>query len=311
MTFVERLENLSDYREDYAEVNGVRLHYISVGRGGLMIFLHGFPEYWEEWTGQLAEFGRTHQAVAFDMRGYNLSSKPEDVESYNIAGLIEDLRALAEHLGHRKFTLVAHDWGGGVAWSFATRHPDWLDRLVVVNAPHAAVFARELRDNPAQRQASRYMLLLRGPEAEKTLAANRYAWLAEAVWGGNSRWNAPETIRRRYYEAWSQPGALTGNVNFYRASPLYPPTSAEEETRLSRILTLDRAVFSVKVPTLVIWGEEDEALLIGNLEGLDDYVDDLTVRRVPDGTHWVIHEQPDVVNGMIRDFMRSGAGAGA
>ena len=119
----------------YAYVNGVRLHYVAEGRGRLILFAHGFPEFWYEWRRQLAEFGRDHRAVAFDMRGYNLSSKPAEVAQYAVPHLVADLRALVEHLGYRRFVLVGHDWGGVVAWAFAIAHPDWLDRLVIVNAP--------------------------------------------------------------------------------------------------------------------------------------------------------------------------------
>ena len=136
-------------------------------------FLHGFPEFCYEWKNQLAAFGQDHLAVAPDMRGYNLSTKPAQVDQYQVNYLIEDVRALAVHLGHKKFTLVAHDWGGAVAWAFANAHPECLEKLVIVNAPHPAVFARLLGEDPKQQQASQYMLLFRSPQAEATLAAKR------------------------------------------------------------------------------------------------------------------------------------------
>ena len=171
---------------DYAEVNGVRLHYAKSGSGQLMLFLHGFPEFSYAWNNQLAEFGRDHLAVAPDMRGYNLSSKPEGVEQYRMPLLVEDVRALAAKLGYganRKFILVGHDWGGVVAWAYAAAHPDTIEKLVIVNAPHLAVFTRELRDNPAQQKASQYMLMFRSPQAEQILSANNYAALVNAVMG--------------------------------------------------------------------------------------------------------------------------------
>src|SRR6516162_11158172 len=135
----------ASFRDEYASVNGVRLHYVSVGNGPLILFLHGFPEFWYEWRNQLAEFGKDHLAVAPDMRGYNLSAKPEGLDQYQMNLLIEDVRALAAHLGHKKFTLVGHDWGGAVAWAYAAAHPETLDKLVIINAPHPGVFARLLR----------------------------------------------------------------------------------------------------------------------------------------------------------------------
>lgn len=290
-------------RSNYAEVNGIRLHYVSVGQGKLVMFVHGFPEYWGEWESHLVDFGKDHEAVAPDMRGYNLSSKPAGPEHYQIMDLIEDLRALAEYLGHKKFILVGHDWGGAVAWSFAIRHPECLEKLIIVNAPHPAVFARELLNNPNQQKASQYMLTLRSPEAEQILSDNSYKWLTNALVKWGSKWEMTEEIRQRYVKAWSQPGALTGALNYYRASPLYPPTSNKDKERIKNIMDLPREMFDVNVATLVIWGELDQALLVGNLDGLEDYVDELIVKRIPDGTHWVIHEKPELVSSLIREFV--------
>ncbi len=295
---------MSEFQSHYADVNGIRLHYVSIGQGNLIMFVHGFPEFWAAWENQLIEFGNDHQAVALDMRGYNLSSKPEDVEAYHAKYLIEDLRALAEHLGHKKFILVAHDWGGAVAWSAAMRHPECVEKLIIINAPHPAVFARELLDSPDQQEASQYMLLFRSPKAERILSENNYARLMDMVTQFGSKWDMTEEVRLKYIEAWSQPGALTGGLNYYRASPLYPPTSPEDIAKIKSILNLPHEMLAVKVPTLVIWGEQDRALLTGNLDGLEEYIEDLTVKRIPEGSHWVSHEQPERVNALIRDFLQ-------
>jgi len=276
---------------EYAEVNGVRLHYAKAGSGPLILFLHGFPEFWYEWNHQLVEFGRDHTAVAPDMRGYNLSSKPTELSAYAVPMLVEDVRALADRLrGGSKFTLVAHDWGGAVAWVFAAMHPDMLDRLVIINAPHPTVFGRELRENPAQQQASQYMLMFRSPAAEATLSANGYAALVNALGVSGDDKDA-------YVSAWSQPGALTGGLNYYRAARIGPPQPGEP------VSDITPQPLMVRVPTLVIWGEKDTALLTGNLDGLDRYVPALTVRRIPDATHWVVREKPADVNRMIREFL--------
>src|SRR5215471_7308604 len=289
------------FRHKYAEVNGVHLHYVTAGEGKLIMFVHGFPEFWYEWKNQLAEFGRDYQAVAPDMRGYNLSSKPAEVVQYQVKYLVEDLRALAEKLGHKKFILVAHDWGGAIAWAFAIAHPEYLEKLVIINAPHPGVFQRELRDNPAQQRASAYMLMFRGESAEATLSANNYALLVQIVLGeGLKNGVFNEEDKKAYLEAWSQPGALTGGLNYYRAARVGPPAPGDSNAAnfAAGMPSLD-----VKVPTLVIWGEKDVALLTGNLEGLDKYVPNLTIKRIPEGTHWVIHEKPALVNGYIRDFI--------
>jgi pimeloyl-ACP methyl ester carboxylesterase len=294
---------MRDFQSQFAEVNGIRLHYVSVGQGKLIMFVHGFPEFWYEWEKQLVEFGQDYQAVALDMRGYNLSSKPADDEKYHVKYLIEDLRSLADHLGHKKFIMVAHDWGGAVAWSAAIRHPELLEKLIIINSPHPAVFARELLNNPDQQKASQYMLMLRAAEAERILSENNYARLMDVLVEFGSKWEMSEEKRLKYIAAWSQPGALTGSLNYYRVSPLYPPTSDQDEERIRGILNLPKDMFKIKLPTLVIWGEQDRALLTGNLDGLEEYIGDLTVKKIHDGTHWVVHEQPELVNALIRDFI--------
>ena len=288
------------FEHRYADIGNVRLHYVTAGKGKLIMFLHGFPEFWYEWKNQLAEFGRDHQAVAPDMRGYNLSSKPTDIAQYRIKYLIEDVRALAEHLGHKKFILVAHDWGGGVAWPFAMHHPEYLENLIIINAPHPVTFVRELRDNPLQQKASQYILVHRTGEAEAILAKDDYALLVNSLLkDGMKEGYFTEEDKEAYIEAWSQPGALTGGLNYYRAAHLGSFTGESDD-----ILSADPSLFTVKVPTLVIWGEKDRYLLTGNLEGLERYVPNLTIKRIPDGSHWVTHEKPALVNRHIREFIR-------
>jgi pimeloyl-ACP methyl ester carboxylesterase len=289
---------------EYAEVNGVRLHYVKAGSGPVMMFVHGFPEFWYEWRNQIAEFSTDHTVIAPDMRGYNLSSKPTELSAYQMPQLVEDLRALAATVlktaGGDKFTLVAHDWGGVVAWVFAAQHPAMLDKLVIVNAPHPTVFGRELRDNAAQQQASQYMLMFRSPQAEATLSANEYATLVAAVLGdGVKNGTVTAEDKAAYIAAWSQPGALTGGLNYYRAAAVGPPQPGETPTPLAAQPVV------VRVPTLLIWGEKDTALLTGNLTGLEPLVPTLTIKRIPDGTHWVVREQPAEVNRLIREFTAS------
>ena len=287
------------FEHRYANVNNIRLHYVIAGKGKLIMFLHGFPEFWYGWKNQLAEFGRDYQAVAPDMRGYNLSSKPAEVEQYRIKYLVNDVRALAEHLGHKKFILVAHDWGGGVAWPFAMRHPEYLEKLVIINAVHPTIFMRELRDNPVQQRASQYILTYRTPGAEGILSRNDYALLAgNLLADGLAQGYFTERDKKAYIEAWSQPGALTGGLNYYRAAHLGSFTGERDDS-----LSSGPSLSTVDVPTLVIWGEKDKWLLVGNLEGLERYVPNLTIRRIPDGSHWVIREKPTLVNSYIREFV--------
>jgi len=285
----------------YAEVNGIRLHYARAGGGKLILFAHGFPEFWYAWRKQLAEFGRDHLAVAPDLRGYNLSSKPAGVAQYEMPHLVADLRGLARHLGHEKFILVGHDWGGVLAWAYALYHPEDLEKLVIINAPHPAVFLRELRHNPAQRRASMYMLLFRSPVAEWVLSAFHFAFLEKTVVRpGLQQGYFSEEDRAAYLEAWSQPGALTGGLNYYRASRV---SRRKKSPAHSPRLPFDLPTLTVTMPTLVLWGERDKYLLTGNLRGLEEYVPRLTLRRFPDASHWIIHEQPGEVNQCIRAFL--------
>lgn len=297
------------FKHEYADINGLKLHYVKEGSGNkTILFLHGFPEFWYEWKNQLKEFGNDYTAVAYDQRGYNLSSKPEKLEDYAVPHIVADIKAMFEKFGtnpNNKGILVAHDWGGAVAWAFAIRHPEYLDKLVIINAPHPGVFARELQSNPAQQKASAYMNFFRSPQAEAGLSANNYAALQNAVFAASSKpENFTDEDKKMYIEAWSQPGALTGGLNWYRAAQIGPPTenAPKRETNIAAAAALDS--LNVKVPTLVIWGEKDTALLTGNLEGLDKFVPQLTIKRIPTGSHWVIHEEPELVNQYIREFIK-------
>ncbi len=200
--------------------------------------------------------------------------------------------------------LVAHDWGGAVAWAFAIAHPETLGKLVIVNAPHPGVFGRLLASDPAQQQASQYMLMFRSPQAEQTLSANNCANLVNIVLGAGLKNGVfTEDDKQAYIKAWSQPGALTGGLNYYRANQVGPPAAGQDASAARGNFAVDPDALMVKVPTLVIWGEKDTALLTSNLDGLDKFVPELTIQRIPDGTHWVIHEKRDEVNAAIRAFI--------
>jgi epoxide hydrolase 4 len=288
-------------RQGFADVNGVRLHYAEAGKGNLLLFLHGFPEFWYQWKEQIEEFGRDFHAVAPDLRGYNLSSKPTGVEQYKIDLLLEDIRGLIRHLGHETCVLAGHDWGGFLAWAFAGAFPAQIEKLIIINAPHPAIFLRELRNNRAQRQASHYMLLFRNPEIEKVLSADNFAQFDRLLLQpGMARGYFNQDDCRAYLEAWSQPGALTGGLNYYRAAELGP---LEDGSAIPEPLALVPEKLVIPAPTLVIWGEQDPYVLTGNLNGLEKFVPQLELHRVPDGTHWVIHEKSALVNSYIRDFL--------
>jgi epoxide hydrolase 4 len=277
----------------YAEVNGVKLHYVEQGKGELILFLHGFPEFWYEWKDLLPEFAKDHHAVAPDLRGYNLSERPEAVDQYRVPILVEDVRALAVKLKAKRFVLVGHDWGGVVAWAFAAAHPEMLDKLIIVNAPHPTVFARELAHNPAQQKASSYFNLFTSPQAEQFLGQNNFGTLRALI----KPWASQADIDE-YVANWSR--GLTGGLNYYRASRLHSPVDGSAGATNADL----PAMPAIETPTLVIWGEKDTALLTGNLNGMEDVVKNLKVDRIPDGTHWVIHEKTAEVIGDMRTFLR-------
>ena len=292
---------MSQLQHHYLDLDDIRLHYVDAGDGPLMLFVHGFPEFWHAWQEQLEEFSRDRHAVAPDLRGHNLSGKPTDAKADRPKHLVADLRRLIDHLGGRPCIVVAHDWGGAAAWNLAAAHPEYIEKLVIINSPHPVTFARELRDSPAQQQASAYMNWLCRPGAAAKLLEDDCARLAAMLSQSTAdpRWLTPDLLAR-YREAWTQPGAMDTSLNYYRATPLHPPTPEDPG---AATLDLRPEDFAVRVPTLVIWGERDTALLPGLLDGLEAMVPQLTLKRIPDGSHWVIHEQPKEVNRMIREFI--------
>jgi epoxide hydrolase 4 len=285
-----------------ALTNGTRLHYASAGLRGrpLILFVHGFPEFWYEWQAQLTEFGTDYFAVAPDLRGFNLSDMPAELSAYKARHIVEDLRLLAAYLGYDEFVLVAHDWGGAIAWNLAIALPQLLQRLIIINSPHPYLFMQALARDPKQKEASDYMNWLRAEGSEAALAKDDFA-LMEGLFNGmgqsSAAWFNAE-VRARYHQCWAR--GLRGGVNYYRASPLHPPTG-EHAGPLK--LNLDPADFQVKVPTSVIWGERDIALPATLLDGLEQFVPDLQIERIPEGSHWVIHEQPQRINQLIRSFL--------
>jgi pimeloyl-ACP methyl ester carboxylesterase len=249
-----------------------------------VLLLHGFPEAAFIWDDVMQRLAPRMACVAPNLRGYAGSSAPADVSAYRAKLVIGDVAALIDSIGAPLDLLVAHDWGGALAWGLAAARPELLKRLLIINSPHPAAFLRELRDNPAQQAASAYMNFLCRPDAETLLAADDYARLWPFF--GSADWLTPE-VRDQYRAAWSQ--GLTGPLNYYRASPLRPPSAAGDA--VNTLVLPDEAV-TIRVPTTVLWGERDHALLPGLLDGLQRWVPQLDVQRVPDASHWIVHEQP-------------------
>lgn len=281
------------WRHQFAAVNGVKLHYVEQGKGPIILFLHGWPEFWYAWKDLLPEFAKDHHACAVDMRGYNLSAMPPGVEAYRVPAIVADIRALVTKLGAHRIILVGHDWGAVIAWHFAAEHPEMVNRLVIINGPHPVILARELATNPEQQKASAYFNLLAMPNAEATLVQNDYQALQRLL----TPW-ATEEERKQYLESWRR--GISGGVNYYRAAGLKSPISEAEMDAAVRAFTAGPSA----VPTLVIWGEKDPYLLPENLIGLEKQVRKLNILRVPAAGHWIVHEQPKVVIQAIRDFLQ-------
>jgi pimeloyl-ACP methyl ester carboxylesterase len=266
-----------------------------------IVFLHGFPESHRTWRAILPDLARDFRVVAPDQRGFGASDKPEGVEHYKTDRILEDLMALADALGIARFTLVGHDWGGAVAWLAALRHPNRIERLVIVNAPHPYLFQKSLIDDPAQRAASQYISAFRNPAMERGIEAmGLETFFAKTFASHTDVGRLSSEEKQAYLDDWARPGALTAMLNWYRASEIVVPRAGEDaEPPLWTTLAFP----NILVPTLVVWALKDVALLPVQLDGLQSLVEDIRIVTVPDAGHFVPWEEPEPVIAAIRDFM--------
>ncbi len=278
------------WRHEYINTNGIKLHYVTQGEGPLMLMLHGFPEFWYSWRHQIPEFAKDFKVVALDLRGYNDSDKPAEQSAYVMAEFIKDVEGVVRGLGYDKCVLVGHDWGGAIAWNFAYAHPEMVERLIILNLPHPAKFAEGLR-TPQQLLRSSYIFFFQLPwlpemmlksadyqpieTAFKSMAVDKSAFTQENL--------------QAYKDAVAKPGAMTAMLNYYR--------NAFEQG----ILRQDWRV--LEVPTLMIWGENDTALGKELTYGTEAYVRNFQINYIPNCSHWVQQEQPQLVNHYMREFL--------
>ncbi|MDB5890335.1 MAG: alpha/beta hydrolase [Polaromonas sp.] len=292
--------------------HGITLSCRSAGEPGrpVLMFLHGFPEAAFAWDGLLEHFARPenggYRCIAPNLRGFEHSSAPADVAAYRPKLLVQDIAALIVHEGGPIACLVAHDWGGAVAWNLAASQPQLIARLAIINSPHPGTFLRELKHSPVQQAASAYMNFLIRPDAEALLAENDFHRLWAFFIGMGAQAGAyawlDDAARARYRDVWLQ--GLTGPLNYYRASPLRPPRPGPpHHDPAAAGVVIPRAMLEVHLPTLVIWGMGDTALPPALLDGLDDFVPRLTLQRVPEATHWIVHEQPGLVARLLGSFL--------
>ena len=293
--------------------HGITLSCRSAGSPGrpVLMFLHGFPEAAFVWDGLLAHFAQPehggYRCIAPNLRGFEHSSTPTDVAAYRPKHLVQDIAALIALEGGQIECLIAHDWGGALAWNLAASAPACLKKLAIINSPHPGTFLRELQHAPAQQAASAYMNFLIRPDAEALLAEDdfRRMWEFFTAMGaadGPHAW-LTEAVKAQYRAVWSQ--GLTGPCNYYRASPLRPPRPGPpHHDPAAAAVTIPRAMLEVHLPTLVIWAMDDTALPPALLDGLDDFVPQMTLRRVDGATHWIVHEQPALVATYLQEFLR-------
>lgn len=274
----------------------------------VLLCLHGFPEGAFIWDELLLAFSRPenggYRCVAPYLRGFGPSSSPAKVEAYRAKHLVNDLAALidAESATGTVECLVAHDWGGAVAWNLANQQPGRMKRLAIINSPHPGAFLRELQHHAGQQAASQYMHFLCRPDAEALLAEDRFRRLFgffDAPDGTAPAW-LTDSVRAQYRALWQH--GLTGACNYYRASPLRPP---REDDPGARAVTLPDSMLTVTMPTLVLWGMDDPALLPGLLDGLPGWVPQLQLQQVEKASHWIVHEHPERVALELKRFLQS------
>jgi pimeloyl-ACP methyl ester carboxylesterase len=278
------------------EIEGAMLHYVGGGRGRPLLFLHGFPEFWFAWRAQLTHFASSHRVIALDLPGCNRSDPLPEPEDYRLAAIADRIAAFIRRVAPgERVAVVGHDLGGILAWELAARHADVVDRLVAINAPPAAVLAREIERCPRQRAASAYRRQLATPGIEVGLAADDFAALAAGLFDeARDPEVFPAADRRAYRTAWSRPGALAGMLAYYRAWPTQVANPAP-----------------VEAPALVIWGEDDPFLLSGCVDGIEALGGEVEVWRIPGATHAVAREEPARVNAEIARFLARASRANA
>jgi pimeloyl-ACP methyl ester carboxylesterase len=284
---------MAEIRFSKRNVGAVSLHVAEAGpeNGPPVILLHGFPEFWFCWRHQIDALAAAgFRVIAPDQRGYNLSDKPKAIADYDLDPLAADIIGLASALDLKDFALVGHDWGAGVAWWVAQKNPSGLRRLVIMNAPHPALWRRAMDEDPVQRRLSRYVRLLGIPVLpEMMIRAGRYKGLADAI--TESTRPVSENELAEFRKAWSQPGALTGMINWYRAI-LRRPFPASPPPK------------SISVPARIIWGAKDKYASLALAQASRALCADAQLDVLEDATHWVQHDEAQRVNAILLDFLK-------
>ncbi|HEX8434222.1 alpha/beta hydrolase [Archangium sp.] len=270
------------------DTGGLTLHAVTQGCGKPIVFLHGFPAFSFTWEPIQSRLASEFSTFAPDQRGFAPSPVPQGVSHYELPRLMEDAVGFIRAVSDEPVVLVTHDWGAAVGWMVASKHPELVRGLVVVNGPHPDTFRREIRENEAQKKAAQYMNFFMSSSAEGALTANNSEGLARVV----RPYVTPE-VEQRYRQAWAQPGTVTGGLNWYRANLVQGPNVGPSFP----------SNVSVSMPVHVIWGLKDDALLPGNLVGLEAFTPKLTVRELPNSGHWPMYQEADLIAEDIRTFI--------
>lgn len=290
-------------------VDDVDIHYVSCGEQHekTIVFLHGFPESWHTWQAQLNEFSQDHHVVAPDLPGYNLSDKPSNINFYQVPNLISFFAKFIQKISpYRPVVLVAHDWGGAIAWPLSAFYPQLIEKLVILNAAHPSTFTREMINNPEQREKSAYIHELIQTGAEEKISQNNYQFLFNKILSSMADNALTAAAKQTYIDVWQQPDAVKGMLQYYRAMPQLAPASQHQAEGNGPVMsTKDMSIpnIQIKRPTLVLWGIQDQAFVKECVYGLDEYVDELTLITFSQASHWLHHEQSEKVNQHIRQFI--------
>ncbi|XP_046582552.1 epoxide hydrolase 4-like [Haliotis rubra] len=278
----------------YVQLEEVKIHYVAHGDESkpLMLFVHGFPEFWYSWRYQLREFKKDYRVVAIDTRGYGDSDKPSGVANYQVSKVVEDLKQLIPALGYRSCVLVAHDFGGAIAWALTALHPDLVDKLIVMNCPHPGIFRSYMEKSLAQLKKSWYIFFFQIPFVPELMMRVNDMKALEKMFtgrqGGLTSDNCSADDIEAYKYVFSKPGAATCAINYYRATTRYP---AKKIPRIS-------------CPVLTIWGCKDVALESSLAAAANAFVDNHTVKYIDEASHWVMIDTPEEVNKHITDFLK-------
>lgn len=288
------------WEHNFVEVNSIRIHYVSAGSGPLVLLLHGFPEFWYSWRHQISVLSKKFHVVTPDMRGYNKTDKPPNVEDYSATNLIGDVAGLIHKLApdDKKAILVGHDWGGAIAWMVAMFQPQLIEKLIILNVGHPGTRNREGFLDFDQMQRSWYMFFFLMPELpEEVLSRNDFEVLKKMVFDTATRKEVfTEDDIENYVSSWKEPGALTGAINYYRAI-----TNSAYWKELGK----PRNFPLIKAPTLLIWGEDDPFLGKQLTEDTKEFIDaPYRLEFIQNCSHWVQQEAPDDVNKLILDFLK-------